>query len=103
MQLEVKTLLNQIQHFVGFVYSDIRLRSPKGKLCLEVSVESHQGRRGECSECRGAAPGYDHLPERWWLFVQVVKDRRQVSHVFQTRQTPFRSNKSKIILNKTGF
>src|ERR1035437_5451550 len=71
MQLEVKTLLNQIQHFVGFVYSDIRLRSPKGKLCLEVSVESHQGRRGECSECRGAAPGYDHLPERWWLFVPV--------------------------------
>jgi hypothetical protein len=71
MQLEVKTLLNQIQHFVGFVYSDIRLRSPRGKLCLEVSVESHQGRRGQCSECRGAAPGYDHLPERWWLFVPV--------------------------------
>jgi transposase len=71
MQLEVKTLLNRIQHFVGFVYSDIRLRSPRGKLCLEVTVESHQGRRGECSECRGAAPGYDHLPERWWLFVPV--------------------------------
>jgi hypothetical protein len=35
--------------------------------------------------------------------LQVVKDRRQVSQVFQTRQTPFRSNKSKIILNKTGF
>src|SRR5664280_991718 len=71
MQLEVKTLLNRIQHFVGFVYSDIRLRSPRGKLCLEVTVESHEGRRGECSECRGAAPGYDHLPERWWLFVPV--------------------------------
>src|ERR1017187_8844972 len=71
MQLEVKTLLNQIQHFVGFVYSDIRLRSPRGKLCLEVTVESHEGRRGECSECRGSAPGYDHLPERWWLFVPV--------------------------------
>src|ERR1035438_280421 len=69
MQLEVKTLLNRIQHFVGFVYSDIRLRSPRGKLCLEVTVESHQGREGKCSECWRLAPGYDHLPERWWLFV----------------------------------
>ena len=71
MQLEVKTLLNRIQHFVGFVYSDIRLRSPRGKLCLEVTVESHQGRKGKCSECWRLAPGYDHLPERWWLFVPV--------------------------------
>src|ERR1035441_10882506 len=78
MQLEVKTLLNRIQHFVGFVYSDIRLRSPRGKLCLEVTVESHEGRRGECSECRGSAPGYDHLPERWWRFVPVwgIVDRK---------------------------
>ena len=71
MQLEVKTLLNRIQHFVGFVYSDIRLRSPRGKLCVEVSVESYQGRKGKCSECRRFAPGYDHLPERWWRFVPV--------------------------------
>ena len=71
MQLEVKTLLNRIQHFVGFVYSDIRLRSPRGKLCVEVSVESYQGRKGKCSACRQCAPGYDHLPERWWRFVPV--------------------------------
>ena len=28
MQLQVKTLLNAIQHFPGFVYQDIRLHSP---------------------------------------------------------------------------
>src|SRR5271165_6690458 len=71
MQLKVKTLLNRIQHFVGFVYSDIQLRSPRGKLCVEVTVESYQGRKGKCSECRRFAPGYDHLPERWWLFVPL--------------------------------
>lgn len=71
MQLEVKTLLNRIQHFAGFVYRDVRLRTTKGKLSVEVTVASHQGRRGRCSECRRYAPGYDHLPERKWLFVPV--------------------------------
>ena len=71
MQLEVKTILNRIQHFAGFVYQDIRLRRPRGKLCLEVTVAAHQGRPGQCSECRQPAPGYDRLPERWWLFVPL--------------------------------
>src|SRR5664279_651902 len=71
MQLEVKTLLNRIQHFAGFVYQDIRLRSPGGKLCIEVTVESHQGMDGKCSKCLQPAPGYDHLPERGWLFVPL--------------------------------
>ncbi|MGA2864377.1 MAG: hypothetical protein ABSF95_07800 [Verrucomicrobiota bacterium] len=32
MQLQVKTLLNAVQHFVGFVYHDIRLlRDRKGR------------------------------------------------------------------------
>jgi transposase len=71
MQLEVKTLLNRIQHFAGFVYQDIRLRSPRGKLCIEVTVGSHQGMDGKCSKCLQPAPGYDHLPERGWLFVPL--------------------------------
>ena len=32
MQLEVKTILNRIQHFVGFVYRDVLLCSSWGKL-----------------------------------------------------------------------
>jgi transposase len=71
MQLEVKTILNRIQHFVGFVYQDIRLRSPRGRLCIEITVEPHQGMGGKCSECGRPAPGYDRLPERWWLFVPL--------------------------------
>jgi len=71
MQLEVKTVLNRIQHFVGFVYRDIRLRAPRDKLCLEITLEPHQGIGGKCSACRRPAPGYDRLPERWWLFVPL--------------------------------
>ena len=24
-----------------------------------------------CSQCQRPAPGYDRLPERWWLFVPL--------------------------------
>jgi transposase len=71
MQLEVKTVLNRIQHFVGFVYQDVRLCSSRGKLRIEARIEPHGGRRARCSECRRPAPGYDRLPERWWLFVPL--------------------------------
>ena len=71
MQLEVKTVLNRIQHFVGFVYQDVRLCSSRGKLRIEVRIAPHGGRRARCSECRRPAPGYDRLPERWWLFVPL--------------------------------
>lgn len=71
MQLEVKTVLNRIQHFVGFVYQDIRMRSPRGKLCVEITLEPHRGIDAKCSECLRPAPGYDRLPERRWLFVPM--------------------------------
>ena len=71
MQLEVKTILNRIQHFIGFVYKDIRLLKPRGKLCVEITLESHQSINGKCSACLQPAPGYDRLPERWWLFVPL--------------------------------
>lgn len=71
MQLEVKTLLNRIQHFTGFVYQDVRLRCPRRRLRVEVRIEPHRGLRGKCSQCRQPAPGYDRLPERSWLFVPL--------------------------------
>src|SRR5208283_3685032 len=71
MQLEVKTLLNRIQHFAGFVYQDVRLCSRRRRLRVEARIEPHRGIRGKCSQCRQAAPGYDRLPERSWLFVPL--------------------------------
>ena len=72
MQLEVKTLLNRIQHWVGFVYQEVRLRCDRGRpRHIEIRLQPHQGIRGKCSECLQPTPGYDRLPERWWLFVPL--------------------------------
>ena len=70
-QLEVKTLLNRIQHFVGFVYRSIQLRGSGGALRIAVRVEAHPRIRGKCSTCLEPCPGYDKLAERRWLFVPL--------------------------------
>ena len=70
-QLDVKTLLNRIQRFVGFVYQSIRLRGSGGSQRIEVKIEPHQGIRAKCSTCLRACPGYDVLEERRWLFVSL--------------------------------
>lgn len=70
MPLKVKTVLNAIQHFPGFVFDDLRLLEERnGQPRLEVASVPHAGRPARGSHCRQAAPGYDHLPARAWLFV----------------------------------
>ena len=73
MQLKVKTVLNDIQHFPGFVYEDIRLlRQRVGQPSrLEIVILPHAGLPGKCSRCLQPAPGYDQLPPRSWLFVPL--------------------------------
>jgi transposase len=73
MQLHVKTLLNALQHFPGFVYEDIRLHRHRdgGAAWLQITVEPHGGIPARCSRCLEPAPGYDRLPQRSWLFVPV--------------------------------
>jgi transposase len=70
-QLEVKTVLNRIQRFVGFIYQSIRLRGSGSTLRIEVQIEAHRGIRGKCATCLKPCPGYDQLPERRWLFVPL--------------------------------
>jgi transposase len=72
IQLQVKTILNRIQRFVGFVYQEVRMQSLPGKAeVIEIQLEAHGGLRGRCSQCRRRAPGYDRLPQRRWLFVPL--------------------------------
>ena len=72
IQLEVKTILNWIQHYVGFVYQEVRLCQRRGhKDRIEITVEAHRGVRRRCSQCQQPAPGYDRLGERRWLFVPL--------------------------------
>ena len=73
MQLQVKTILNAIQHFPGFVFKDIRLRchgdgQPRH---IEIALEPHGSIPAKCSRCLQPAPGYDHLPQRRFLFVPL--------------------------------
>lgn len=73
MQLQIKTVLNAIQHFPGFVYQDIRLeRHPDGRPSrIEIRVQPHGGMPAKCSRCLQPAPGYDRLCQRWWLFIPL--------------------------------
>jgi transposase len=70
-QLEVKTILNRVQRFVGFVHASIRLRGSGGSLRIEAQIEPHRGIRGKCATCLKPCPGYDQLSERRWLFVPL--------------------------------
>ena len=56
-QLEVKTVLNRIQHFVGFVYQSIRLRGSGGSLRIEVKIEPHRGHSRQMRDLLEAFPG----------------------------------------------
>ena len=72
MQLEVKTILNRIQRFSGFIYRDVRLRCRTlWRLRIEVSIEPHRKVRAKCGRCLRSASTYDHLPERSWLHVPL--------------------------------
>ena len=72
IQLEVKTILNWIQHYVGFVYQEVRLCHRRGHGDrIEITLEAHRGVRRRCSQCQQPMPGYDRLPQRQWLSVPL--------------------------------
>lgn len=63
----MKTLLNRLQHFVGFVYRSVRFVDTH----IEVQVAAHAQARPRCSQCARPCAGYDRLPARRWLFVPI--------------------------------
>ena len=71
IQLQVKTLLNRIQHFVGFVYRSVALKGTGSGMRIEIHLEAHAGMMGKCAQCHKPSPGYDRLPERSWEFVPL--------------------------------
>ncbi len=73
MQLQVKTLLNAIQHFPGFVYADIQLHRRLGGRPdhIDVTLRDHAGHARLCSRCHEPAPRYDRLPVRRFRFIPL--------------------------------
>jgi transposase len=115
MQLKVKTILNAIQHFPGFVYDDIRLeRQREGRpRQIAITVVAHGSRPAKCSRCQQVAPGYDRLPERSWLFVPLwgiatwlVYAARRVNcpkHGVVVEQVPWSDGKRPVTIAMMGF
>jgi len=69
--LQVKTILNRIQRFVGFVYHKVQILERGQAVEIEIGLQPHGGIPGRCSQCQRPAPGYDRLPERRWQFVPL--------------------------------
>jgi transposase len=69
--LNVKTLLNRVQPFPGFVYRSIHLLGSASTQRIEIKVSRRAGSKGQCSNCRKRCSGYDTLPERRWKFVPL--------------------------------
>lgn len=68
MQVQLKTILNQVQRLVGFIYQEIELLAKKGQpLAIKIKIAEHEGRPRRCSKCGKPAPGYGRLPTRRWL------------------------------------
>lgn len=67
----LKTILNRIQKYPGFVYVLFRMLEHLGELRLEIDVEPRKGSRGVCSGCRQRQPGYDRLGSRRFDFVPL--------------------------------
>jgi transposase len=63
------TILNQCQHFPGFVYAKARLCRDHGT--IEIDVRPRRGSKPVCSHCHRPGPGYDHLGVRGFDFVPL--------------------------------
>jgi transposase len=114
IQLKVKTILNRIQPYVGFVYQDIRFpegKGPEGR--IEITLEPHQGVRRRCSQCQRPAPGYDRLEKRrwqqvplWGIRVDFLYAPRRVEcpeHGVVVEQVPWSEGKRPLTRAMMGF
>ena len=67
----LKTILNRIQRYPGFVYVAFRLFDDRGELRLEIDIEPRKGSQAICSGCERRRPGYDRLEPRRFEFVPL--------------------------------
>lgn len=73
MQLQLKTILNQVHPLKGFVYADVRLVRPEGKAAfrLEAKIAARKNVKPRCGACGAHGSCYDHQPQRSFLFVPL--------------------------------
>ncbi len=66
----LKTILNRIQHYKGFVYKSVQIDQSTGRERI-IDIEPRKNSRATCSKCCKKSPGYDRLPERLFMFVPM--------------------------------
>lgn len=67
----VKTLLNHVEGYKGFVYEDVKLVVEEGAEHIAVRVRARKGTRCTCSGCGRRRRVYDHQSERRFSFVPI--------------------------------
>ena len=67
----IKTILNKIEKFKGFVYKDIHLIGKESDKTLEVRIEARRNSRGVCNGCGHRYGTYDTQKERRYEYIPL--------------------------------
>ncbi len=67
----LKTILNQLEPYMSFVYGKARWVEDAGRKAIEVEVHARKNGQAICSGCGRRRPGYDRLPKRRFEFVPL--------------------------------
>ena len=75
--MQLKTLLNSIERYKGFVYGTAKLvhkheKWTFDKLSIVIPIEHRKNSRPICSGCGVTGSGYDRLPARLWDFIPIL-------------------------------
>jgi len=73
----LKTILNHVQPFKGFVYKDAKLVESYGswnfsKPTIVIDIRERKGSRATCSGCKQKGSGYDRLPARLYDYIPIL-------------------------------
>ncbi len=69
--MRIQTILNRVEKFKSFVYSDTSLREQDDGPELVVQIQPRRNSRPVCSGCGRPGPAYDRLEERRFEFVPL--------------------------------
>ena len=69
--MQLKTILNQVEHFKSFVYGKARWLNDASRPTIEIEIHARKNGRPICSGCDQVGPGYDRLPVRRFEFVPL--------------------------------
>jgi transposase len=69
--MQLKTILNRVEHCKSFVYAEARMMDADGQLSIDVTLEPRANGRPICSGCGRVRPGFDRLSVRRFEYVPL--------------------------------